>query len=87
MLSIWLLFDQALLFAAKGALNYQTGTYILLVTGALMTVIGFLGCCGALRESQCLLGTVTEPHSNQSINQSIQMLMEWIITNVIIGKW
>ena len=57
-LSIWLLFDQALLFAAKGALNYQTGTYILLITGALMTIIGFLGCCGALRESQCLLGTV-----------------------------
>jgi len=56
-LSIWLLFDQALLFAAKGALNYQTGTYILLITGALMTIIGFLGCCGALRESQCLLGT------------------------------
>jgi len=56
-LSIWLLFDQALLFTAKGALNYQTGTYILLVVGALMTIVGFFGCCGALRESQCLLGT------------------------------
>lgn len=43
---------------AKGAQDYATGTYILLAAGALMTVIGFLGCCGALRESQCLLGTV-----------------------------
>lgn len=56
-MSIWLLFDTAMLFAAKGAMNYQTGTYILLGAGALMTIIGFLGCCGALRESQCLLGT------------------------------
>jgi hypothetical protein len=44
---------------AKGAQDYATGTYILLAAGALMTVIGFLGCCGALRESQCLLGTVS----------------------------
>lgn len=43
---------------AKGAQDYATGTYILLAAGALMTIIGFLGCCGALRESQCLLGTV-----------------------------
>ncbi|KAI9557596.1 hypothetical protein GHT06_017424 [Daphnia sinensis] len=56
-LSIWLLFDQAVVFMAKGAQDYATGTYILLAAGALMTVIGFLGCCGALRESQCLLGT------------------------------
>ena len=58
-LSIWLLFDQAVVFMAKGDHNYATGTYILLAAGALMTVIGFLGCCGALRESQCLLGTVS----------------------------
>ena len=57
-LSIWLLFDQAVVLMAKGAQDYATGTYILLAAGALMTIIGFLGCCGALRESQCLLGTV-----------------------------
>jgi len=30
---------------------------VLLALGSLMTVIGFLGCCGAARESQCLLGS------------------------------
>lgn len=58
-LSIWLLFDQAVVLMAKGAQDYATGTYIFLAAGALMTIIGFLGCCGALRESQCLLGTVS----------------------------
>ena len=58
-LSIWLLFDQAVVLMAKGAQDYATGTYVLMAAGALMTIIGFLGCCGALRESQCLLGTVS----------------------------
>ncbi|XP_069801212.1 tetraspanin-2 [Dendropsophus ebraccatus] len=32
------------------------GLYVLIVAGALMMLIGFFGCCGAARESQCLLG-------------------------------
>jgi CD9 antigen len=57
--SLWLLFDSAFyLQVAKGADSYSAGTFTLLAAGALMTIIGFLGCCGALRESQCLLGTV-----------------------------
>lgn len=28
--------------------------------GALMTTVGFFGCCGAARESQCLLGAVSK---------------------------
>uniref|UniRef100_A0A1W7RAS4 Tetraspanin n=1 Tax=Hadrurus spadix TaxID=141984 RepID=A0A1W7RAS4_9SCOR len=31
--------------------------YILMAAGSLMTILGFLGCCGALRESQCMLGS------------------------------
>ena len=57
-MSIWLLFDQTVVLMAKGSAEYATGTYILLGAGALMTIVGFLGCCGVLRESQCLLGTV-----------------------------
>ncbi|XP_026204971.1 tetraspanin 35 [Anabas testudineus] len=29
--------------------------YLLIAVGALLVIIGFLGCCGAVRESQCML--------------------------------
>ncbi|KAF7492744.1 Tetraspanin-9 [Sarcoptes scabiei] len=35
--------------------HYITPFVALLILGALMTVIGFIGCCGAMRESKCLL--------------------------------
>ncbi|XP_077575490.1 tetraspanin 34a [Stigmatopora nigra] len=31
--------------------------YLLIVVGAVLLVIGFLGCCGAVRESRCMLLT------------------------------
>ncbi|KAI1296530.1 CD9 antigen [Halotydeus destructor] len=36
---------------------YMTPFLLFMVLGALMTLVGFLGCCGAVRESTCLLGT------------------------------
>jgi CD9 antigen len=33
------------------------GIYVFIVIGAVIMVVGFLGCCGAIRESQCLLAT------------------------------
>ena len=35
-----------------------TGIYILIAVGAVMLFVGFLGCYGAIPESQSLLGTV-----------------------------
>ncbi|NXE99050.1 TSN2 protein, partial [Menura novaehollandiae] len=32
------------------------GLYVLVGAGAIMSAVGFFGCCGAARESQCLLG-------------------------------
>ncbi|KAG7253476.1 hypothetical protein CRUP_007793 [Coryphaenoides rupestris] len=37
---------------------FFTGVYILIAAGALMMVVGFLGCCGAIKESPCMLGLV-----------------------------
>merc|ERR1719427_2220938 len=57
--SIWLLFDEQLYgqtLESKKA-DYFTGTYILLVLGALIATIRFLGCCGSWKESACMLGT------------------------------
>jgi len=42
--------------------GYQsTGAYILVAVGAFIMFVGFLGCCGAIRESQCMLAMVSVP--------------------------
>lgn len=40
-----------------------TGAYILLAMGGLLFLLGFLGCCGAVRENKCLLLFVSSPPS------------------------
>ncbi|KAI1717549.1 tetraspanin family domain-containing protein [Ditylenchus destructor] len=35
--------------------NFSLPSTLLVVAGALMTLIGFLGCCGAWRQNQCML--------------------------------
>lgn len=37
--------------------TFFVGVYILIAVGAVMMFVGFLGCYGAIQESQCLLGT------------------------------
>ncbi|XP_015787860.1 CD151 antigen [Tetranychus urticae] len=36
---------------------FDTPFFLIIILGAVMTLVGFLGCCGAIRESTCLLGT------------------------------
>ena len=36
--------------------SLYTSSYVLVGAGAAMMVVCFLGCCGAYRESQCMLG-------------------------------
>jgi hypothetical protein len=43
---------------AQDESSYHTGIYIFLAVGALMFIVGFLGCCGAYRESPCMLVSV-----------------------------
>lgn len=57
---IWIRVDPSFQkYAGEGeGFNYlYTGAYILIAVGAVIMVIGFLGCCGAIRESQCMLAT------------------------------
>ncbi|XP_065259901.1 tetraspanin-2 isoform X2 [Emys orbicularis] len=39
---------------------FYMGLYVLVGAGALMMTVGFFGCCGAVRESQCLLGAAVQ---------------------------
>jgi len=36
---------------------YTSAAYILLVVSAIVVIISFFGCCGAIKESKCMLGT------------------------------
>lgn len=37
--------------------DYSTACYVLIGAGVFVTIIGFLGCCGALKEQVCMLKT------------------------------
>ncbi|TNM91599.1 hypothetical protein fugu_019979 [Takifugu bimaculatus] len=56
---LWLRFDSrtaGLFEQTDSPTVFFTGVYILIAAGALMMVVGFLGCCGAIKESPCMLG-------------------------------
>ena len=57
--SLWLLFDSSLYLqtSADQQTDYYLATYIILGVGALVTIMGFLGCCGAWKQSAWMLGT------------------------------
>ena len=58
-IGLWLLFDQQLYLQSIGAeqTDYIVGTYVVLGVGMVMTLVGFLGCCGSWKESPWMLGT------------------------------
>ncbi|KAK1152319.1 CD9 antigen-like [Acipenser oxyrinchus oxyrinchus] len=56
---LWLRFDSTTtsIFAVESSpATFFIGVYILIGAGTLIMLVGFFGCCGAVRESQCLLG-------------------------------
>ena len=59
-IGIWTIWDKyhyvVLLTSPPG--TYAVTTYMLLGTGGLIILIGFLGCCGAWRENRFCLMTV-----------------------------
>lgn len=57
---IWVRVDKNFKEYIDGSESFNvlyTAAYILIAVGAIIMVIGFLGCCGAIRESQCMLAT------------------------------
>lgn len=55
-LSIWMLVDPTFYISmAQDESSYYSGICILFLAGALLFIVGFLGCFGAYKESQRLL--------------------------------
>lgn len=46
---------QQLLSGGESGINPYVGVNILIAVGATIMVLGFLGCCGAIKESRCML--------------------------------
>ncbi|XP_004448633.1 CD9 antigen [Dasypus novemcinctus] len=58
-IGLWLRFDsqtKSIFEQENHDSGFYTGVYFLIGAGALMMLVGFLGCCGAVQESQCMLG-------------------------------
>ncbi|XP_044136988.1 CD9 antigen [Bufo gargarizans] len=58
-IGLWLRFDsqtKTMFESDSNPSSFYTGVYILIGAGALMMLVGFLGCCGAIQESECMLG-------------------------------
>eukprot|EP00106_Octopus_bimaculoides_P014127 XP_014781569.1 PREDICTED: CD81 protein-like isoform X1 [Octopus bimaculoides] len=55
---IWIRIDPTFQMYVDDNFNLPyLGAYILIGVGVLMMIIGFVGCCGAIRKSQCLLAS------------------------------
>ena len=39
--------------------SLTTGPVFLIVIGVIVTIVGFLGCCGAVKENYCMVSTVS----------------------------
>ncbi|XP_078671337.1 tetraspanin-8-like [Branchiostoma floridae x Branchiostoma belcheri] len=57
---IWLRVDPAVAEVVSGELNmtwFYNACYVLIAAGVITMIVGFLGCCGAIKESKCMLMT------------------------------
>ncbi|XP_033220282.1 CD9 antigen-like [Belonocnema kinseyi] len=72
----WMLTDRTFLVSlSEEEHHFNIGLYILLGAGILMLVVAFMGCCGAFKESQCMLVTF------------FSLLLVVIVAQIAAGAW
>ncbi|KDR21083.1 CD9 antigen [Zootermopsis nevadensis] len=57
-IGIWTLVDKSFMNELLGTNLFLGAVYILIATGAIISLIAFFGCLGALKEIKCMLLTV-----------------------------
>ena len=55
---IWLHLSKGAYASMAPSFNFLSVTAVCIAAGAVMLVVAFFGCCGAIMENQCLLLTV-----------------------------
>lgn len=60
---------------AQNERNYFIGLYMCLFIGGVMLIVPFLGCCGAFKESQCMLSSF------------FSCLLVVIVAELAVGAW
>ncbi|KAF5928259.1 hypothetical protein HPG69_014864 [Diceros bicornis minor] len=60
---------QEILSSGDSATNPYVAVNILIAVGAIIMILGFLGCCGAMKESRCMLLLVSSPDKPQLLLQ------------------
>lgn len=59
-LALWVYIDgYSMAQVTKDINSYNYLLFFFMAVGAVMFIMGFLGCCGACQESQCMLATVS----------------------------
>lgn len=71
-LAVWMLVDPTFMISlAQEQQNYQYALFVLLAIGILMILLAFCGCCGAFKESQCMLVSVSDDIINHESKTEI----------------
>ena len=60
-IGVWTKVDAGQFDSFLGNSGYSLSAYMMMAAGAFVAIVGFLGCCGAIKESRCLLGLVGNP--------------------------
>ena len=74
------------IWALEGTVSFQDlvtdhsgvidGVYTIIAAGSLLIVIGFFGCCGAIKENKCMLGVV-------SVHNIICSILKYSVSKIL----
>jgi hypothetical protein len=83
-IGIWTLVDKSFMNELLGTNLFLGAVYILIATGAIISLIAFFGCLGALKEIKCMLLTVSQLYLYYMDNDPDSKLYKLINLNTVL---